>query len=247
MNTTRFTLNFNELVKLLNQANFPKSELANLAMQAALKLEELELQERQIALAEEKTRQELELAIINAKNVNQHTLAETLKSVIQADSMARSVKDNAAINKANAHIGFINVVGNAQERGAISNHSNKVVSTIDLIDTSDLNPKYKQLLDTIRDDIENALNKGDGCKEVAVFIPRLEVLVNERIRVLGFSSYGNNATKFSINGQETQGDDKKTLLFTASKVGKYTITFSAQNDAGQWVSDSAIIEVRDIR
>ena len=60
MNTTRFHLNFLELVKILKTTSFPQSQLAELAMNAALKLEELELQDRQISLQEEKTRQEIE-------------------------------------------------------------------------------------------------------------------------------------------------------------------------------------------
>lgn len=246
MNTTRFHLNFLELVKILNSANFPHSQLAELAMNAALRLEELELQDRQISLAEEKTRQEIELQIIQAKNLNKQAIAEALKSIIQAESMARSVQDNAMINKSNAHVGFLNVVGNANDTSAIKAHSEKVMQTINLINGEPLNPEYDEILDNLRDDLLAALAKGDGCKDVLVYAHRTEILENERIKILGFSSYGNNATRFFINDEQVPTPHAKSLLFTQESAGVYSVRFEAQDDKGAWIADTITIEVRSI-
>lgn len=246
MNTTRFHLNFLELVKILKTTSFPQSQLAELAMNAALKLEELELQDRQISLQEEKTRQEIELQIIQAKNLNKQAIAEALKSIIQAESMARSVQDNALINKSNAHVGFLNVVGNANDTSAIKAHADKVMQTINLINGNPLNEEYDTLLDNLRDELLEALKKGDGCKDVLVYAHRTEILENERIKILGFSSYGNNETRFFINEEQVQTPHAKSLLFTQAHAGLYSVRFEAKNDAGEWIADTITIEVRSI-
>lgn len=82
------------------------TQIAQIAINASLSLEELEQKERTLSLTEERTRQELEIATSNAQMQNQIALIEALKGIIQADSIAKASGDNACINKANAYNAF---------------------------------------------------------------------------------------------------------------------------------------------
>lgn len=248
MHTKNFLLNFKELIEALKGQNFPTAELYNIALQTALKLEELELQERQVAITEEKTRQELELAIINAKMQGKQLFAEVIKSIVQAHSMARSVQDNAMINRANIYTGFGNVIGNASDTNAIKAHADNIVQTISAINADELDPEYVALLKNIRDDVKSLLKKGDGSKEVFIYTPKLEILQNERIKIMGFSSYGNNPTRFLVNGEVfSASENEKNMLFASEQVGKHEVRFEAQNNKGAWIADAILLEVRAIK
>lgn len=97
-------------LKELKAYNFTGQEQTQLAMEYALKLTELEA---------------------NVKL----TQIESLKSLVQAESMIKSVRDNALISKANAYVGFLNVVLNAQNTsgGQAQTHQRNVVTTINNI------------------------------------------------------------------------------------------------------------------
>lgn len=88
--------------------------ILNLATQTALKLEETQL------LVEQK----------------RYHRAETLKSLIQADSILEGVRTNAKINRGNAYVGFLGVVGNAAEGSAIGAHTANCLSAINEIDSN---------------------------------------------------------------------------------------------------------------
>lgn len=93
------------------------------SMKTALSLKEQDIKEREIALNEEKIRQEIEISS-NASNINNKiNLAESLKSLIQAEAMLKSVNDNALINRANASVAFLSTVGNAEQTSAIATHA----------------------------------------------------------------------------------------------------------------------------
>lgn len=51
--------------------------------------------------------------------------------------MLRSLKDNTAINRANAYVNFLQVVGNANNESAIAAHSSNVIRTINRIGLDD--------------------------------------------------------------------------------------------------------------
>ncbi|MDA3968033.1 hypothetical protein, partial [Helicobacter sp. WB40] len=83
MNTKRFndnlkniqaTLLESRLLEHLKSTNYTYEMLSNtllsvtqMAINASLALEEIEIKERELSLGEEKTRQEIELAVLNAK------------------------------------------------------------------------------------------------------------------------------------------------------------------------------------
>ncbi|WP_416862748.1 hypothetical protein, partial [Helicobacter ganmani] len=66
------------------------TQIAQIAINASLSLEELEQKERTLSLTEERTRQELEIATSSAQMQNQIALIEALKGIIQADSIAKA-------------------------------------------------------------------------------------------------------------------------------------------------------------
>ncbi|MDA3968050.1 hypothetical protein PF022_08815, partial [Helicobacter sp. WB40] len=95
-----------------------------------------------------KTRQEIELAVLNAKAQARLSQSEAVKSLVQAHSMVESIPQNAAINRANAYVGFLNVVGNASNETAITEHSKNVIQVINQIVSKEI-PNYKEILDKL--------------------------------------------------------------------------------------------------
>lgn len=254
MNTHKFTKNLESVLKVfessklssrLLECNFTTSELAlalkelaQTASQTALSLEELELKDRQMALEEEKTRQELELASLNAKAQNKIHLSEALKSLVQSESMAKSLTHNAQINRANAYVGFLNVVGNAASAAAIAPHSSSVVSAINNISLDKLE-QYSPLFDNLKGILQEAL-KGGGNKEVFIYAPKMTIEVGETLRLLGCHTFGDNPSKFIIDGKETIG---KNVNVCKEEAGVIAVEFKAQNTAREWISDRMEIKV----
>ncbi|RDU57095.1 hypothetical protein CQA49_00045 [Helicobacter sp. MIT 00-7814] len=136
-----------ELAKeCLEQVNFSGQELAQVSSELALKLLEAEF-------AQKRLNAELELQ----KRQQKQAEAEALKSIVQAESMIRSVRDNALISKANAYVGFLNVMLNAtnidgDKNVGGSNHSSNVIKTISAVDDSPLS-NYSQSLEELKKDI----------------------------------------------------------------------------------------------
>lgn len=235
--TKEHTLRGAELASVYNA-------MQKISIEAAIAIvrgkEELELKNREVSLVEEKTRQEIALGAATANAQLKIHKAEALKSLIQGEAMQRSIGDNAAINKSNAYVGFLNVAGNAEERAAIEQHSKGVVATINEINskpTTIFNP----LLDALRKDLNNVLEIEN--KEVFVLLPKVCITKGESIKVLGGSSFGNNACKFEIGDKVYS--NVQTLYITGDNAGELTITFSVQNDKNAWVSDSVILKVKE--
>ena len=139
MLSKQFQSYYTLLKNTLKEPNFTGSELASLSAQYALKLVELEA---------------------NVKL----TQSEALKAIVQAESMVRSVRDNALISKANSYVGFLNTMLNAtsianNNQGGQS-HSQNVIKTINAIDDSALS-NYTEVLKELKDDIL-ALTKKDN-------------------------------------------------------------------------------------
>lgn len=255
MNTKRFndnllniqeTLLKSKFLEHLQSTNYTYEMLSNtliqvtqLAINASLSLEEIELKERELSLGEEKTRQEIELAVLNAKAQARLSQSEAVKSLVQAHSMVESIPQNAAINRANAYVGFLNVVGNASNEGAISEHSKNVIEVINQIVSKEI-PNYKEILDKLKESIQGLIHIGSGSKEVFIYAPKLLLYVDEEIRLLGFSAYGNNPCRFKY---EDKILESKSLIYTPKVAGEVEITFESQNDEKEWISDKLILRV----
>ncbi|PZT47726.1 hypothetical protein B6S12_07645 [Helicobacter valdiviensis] len=216
-------------------------QILQVSMQGALSLKEQEFKEREISLGEEKLRQELEITTNASKITNKINLAEALKSLIQAESMLKSVNDNATINKANAYVGMLNVVGNAEQSAAIAPHTPNVVKVIDDIVTKDLK-LYEPLLSSLADEIKKNIQINEDAKEVFIFCPKLTLIPKERVRILGFSTYSNNEVKFVIGDKEIQA---RTYDFYSEVEGTFLVKFCAKNQEGSWVEDKITIEVKE--
>lgn len=216
MNVTRFIANFKEAFETLKPFSHSTAELNKLCLEIAVKLEELEYRDREISILELKTRQEMELGIITLRNQNVISQAEALKSLIQAESMARSVVDNAAINKASAFVGYLNVIANAQNASAANNSASIVKNCIDLINTDNIAGLEKPFAD-VKALLEKLGVQGSGARDVYIYTPRLELKLGERVKILGFSSYGNNDCVFFIAPYENSS------LYEKIKAARETI------------------------
>ena len=155
--------------------NFSGEQQNQLSMEYALKLTELEANikltqaelEANIKLTQaEALKIEANIKLTQAEALNLETnmkltQAEALKSIVQSESMIKSVRDNALISKANCYVGFLNVVLNAQNTSANdkgNTHQNNVVSTISKIGTNaqgelDELENYTNILNELKNDI----------------------------------------------------------------------------------------------
>lgn len=235
------------------------TSMGQLALQTALAIEEaklkergfvfetysqkkqLDFKERELGIMEEKTRLELEITSLNAKANIRQNQAENIKSLVQAESISRSVGDNAAINQANAYVGFLNVMSNAAELATAEKHAQNVISVLNKINTEDITA-YQPIFDKLRKEAEGIVNAGEGAKEVWVYATKSVCEVGDKVKVMGFSVFGDNQTRFIVNNEQVEG---KTILFSAESAGIYEIVFEAQNQSGQWESDKTQIAVID--
>lgn len=249
MNIINFTKNLESIQKSLFSSEFLSetkrstfsdeklamilTEIAKVSVQTALNLEELEQKERTLALTEERTRQEVETAALNAQIQNKLAVIEAIKGLIQAHAMARASGDNANINKANAYNALLNIAANAENAAMVQQHINNVIKTINGIDTSAVK-QYDELLNSLKNATLD-LAEGLNTKEVMVYAPKVELEVGETMKLMGFSTYGENPCEFEINGITTEG---KTTYFTAGEEGEVEVSFRAQNKRGEWISDT---------
>ena len=141
--------------------NFSGEQQNQLSMEYALKLTELEANTK-LTQAELEANIKLTQAEVLKLEANiKLTQAEALKSIVQSESMIKSVRDNALISKANCYVGFLNVVLNAQNTSANdkgNTHQNNVVSTISKIGTNaqgelDELENYTNILNELKNDI----------------------------------------------------------------------------------------------
>ena len=200
---------------------------------------QLDIKERELGVMEEKTRLELEIASLNAKANIRQNQAENIKSLVQAESISRSVGDNAAINQANAYLGFLNVMGNAAELATAEKHAQNVIAVLNKINTNDITA-YEPIFDKLRREAEEIVNAGEGAKEVWIYAAKSVCEVGEKVKVMGFSVFGDNPVRFIVGGREVES---KTILFSAESVGVFEIVFEAQNQSGEWVKDKTQIAV----
>ncbi|TLD94918.1 hypothetical protein LS71_008845 [Helicobacter jaachi] len=223
-------------------------QLAQVATQTALSLQELDYKKQQIALEQEKTRQELEMSISRQRMENTKLNSEAIAAAIQAESIKRSVVDNASINKSNALVQYFNVAMNAiannsanLNAGSTLEHiSTKVLGEIEKINTTPLNTDFDEALQDLLD--KTLKLKGDifGNKQVAIIAPKTSLSVGEAVTLLGVSIFGDNECEF-INGAEVV--KSKFLVFRSEKDGDFPIIFQAKNAKGEWIADNITLKV----
>ncbi|WRF73912.1 hypothetical protein FNE40_00950 [Helicobacter pylori] len=242
MDTTRFIRNFVLFKEALQKQNFNNKELNTLSMQGALQCEQLALQEQEHALAIEQARAKMQLEFLSLQSSLQAQKASTLNTLIQCQSMIKSLKDNAFINRANAYVSLLQVQANAQS-GVTPNNFDNVLNTIleigkeyNTIDKNSEKVVYsdreqtnelKTILNNLSNELEK-LNKECEMNQIQLFSDKLEVLQNAPVKLWGFSTL-NNATEgfYDEDGQLLASGS--VCLFRSDKVGKHIITFKANN------------------
>lgn len=252
----RFNVNLKNILKVLedtslsnqiNSANMTGSELAaalmqqgQLAINAALQLEEIMLKEREMSINEEKARQELELGGTNSKALLNGQIAEALKSLVQSHSMAISVANNAEINKANCFIGLHNNISNASDSVKSEQYLQETKESIKNIALQPMN-HYNTLLDDIKNNLNSLVNSQSNNKEVFILAAKLMINTNEPLKLLGCSVFGNNPTKFIINNETFE--NVKSIVIAKDTPQDVEVTFSALNFSNIWISDKVIIKI----
>ncbi|MFB1325935.1 hypothetical protein [Helicobacter pylori] len=244
MDTTRFIRNFFLFKEALQKQNFNNKELNTMSMQAALQSEQLALNEESQGLQSEQVRAKMQMDFLGMQANLQNAKAETLNKLIQCQAMLKSLKDNAAINRANAFVSLLQVQANATNTITFHNFETafKIISQIgseydELSLTGNRGSvkvqekKQTDELKTILDELSKELEKLNDQSEVnsmQVFSDKLEVLKDAPVRLWGFSTLS-NATEGFYNEQDEKIASGSVCLFRSDKVGKHTITFKASN------------------
>ncbi|WRC10614.1 hypothetical protein KVC44_07830 [Helicobacter pylori] len=241
MDATRFIRNFVLFKETLQKQNFNNKDLNTTSMQAALQSEQLALNEEAQGLQSEQVRAKMQLEFLSLQSSLQAQKASTLNTLIQCQSMIKSLKDNAFINRANAYVSLLQVQANApsgisadnfenvlntileigKEYNTINKNSGKVVYT-DREQTGEL----KTILNDLSNELEK-LNKDNEMNQIQLFSDKLEVLKNAPIKLWGFSTLSNAEEGF-YNEANEQIASGSVCLFRSDKVGKHIISFKAQ-------------------
>lgn len=264
MNSVEFEVRLNKIFESLFQSgflqnvkgwNFSSAELAQIqvqlcqvATQTALNLQELDYKKQQIAMEQEKMRQELEMAISREKIQNIKLACEAIASAVQAESIKRSVVDNAAINKTNAYVSYFNVAMNAVANNAASlnsgsllkNISDLVVTMIDKINDEPLSSNFDELLNSLVDKALNIKDLGLGNKQVSILAPKTILAPNEPITLLGISVFTDNRSEFVYREQII---DSKFFVFQSDELGSHEIIFRVRDNSNEWIEDKIFIKV----
>lgn len=241
MSVKNFWIYFEESKERLKGFSFTDDKLFLVSSELALKLVEMDLKEKEALLASEKLKKEMEGLILQNKAQRKQLEIETLKSLVQAESMVRSVGDNAVINRANALVGFLNVVGNASESSAISSYAENVIREVKKIDDSALTGIYNSLLSNIRGNLLNEFNKQGIMKECFMIVPRTELKINETLEITALSVYPKNESLFVFKGKTLK--NIQSLLFSSDESGEFEIIYKVKNDLGEWLEDRVLIKV----
>ncbi len=242
MDATRFIRNFITFKEALQKQNFTNKELNALSMQGALQCEQLALQEQEHALAIEQARAKMQLDFLGLQSSLQAQKASTLNTLIQCQSMLKSLKDNAFINRANAYVSLLQVQANAGSSVTPANFENVLNTILEIgkeyntINKANGNVVYndkeqtnelKTLLNDLSKELEK-LNQQSEMNQIQLFSDKLEVLKNAPAKLWGFSTL-NNATEGFYNENNQLLASGSVCLFRSEKLGKHTITFKAQN------------------
>ncbi len=211
-------------------------------MQGALQCEQLALQEQEHALAIEQARAKMQLDFLGLQSSLQAQKASTLNTLIQCQSMLKSLKDNAFINRANAYVSLLQVQANAGSSVTPANFENvlntileigKEYNTIEKTNGSvvyndkEQTNELKTLLNDLSKELEK-LNQQSEMNQIQLFSDKLEVLKNAPAKLWGFSTL-NNATEGFYDENNQLLASGSVCLFRSEKLGKHTIAFKAQN------------------
>ncbi len=244
MDTARFIRNFVLFKEALQKQNFNNKDLNTASMQAALQSEQLALNEETQDLQSEQVRAKMQIDFLGMQANLQNAKAETLNKLIQCQSMLKSLKDNAMINRANAFVSLLQVQANAANTITFHNFETafKIIAQIGSeYDQISLNNKesvsmqqekkqtneLKTILNNLSKELEK-LNEQSEVNSIQVFSDKLEVLKDTPVRLWGFSTLF-NATEGFYNEANEQLASGSVCLFRSDKVGKHTITFKASN------------------
>ncbi|ANT43196.1 hypothetical protein [Helicobacter phage Sw577G] len=242
MDTTRFIRNFVLFKEALQKQNFNNKDLNTISMQAALKSEELALNEEAQGLQSEQVRAKMQIDFLGMQANLQNAKAETLNKLIQCQAMLKSLKDNAMINRANALVSLLQVQANAANGitpsnfevafkiiGQIGSEYNQITlnnGSLSVQEKEQTN-ELKTILNNLSKELEK-LNDQSEVNSIQVFSDKLEVLKDAPTRLWGFSTLS-NATEGFYNESNEQIASGSVCLFRSDKVGKHTITFKASN------------------
>ncbi|EPZ74338.1 hypothetical protein [Helicobacter pylori] len=241
MDTTRFIRNFILFKDALQKQNFTNKELNTLSMQGALQCKQLSLQEQEHALAIEQARAKMQLEFLSLQSSVQAQKASTLNTLIQCQSMLKSLKDNAFINRANAYVSLLQVQANAPSGVTPANFENVLNTILEIgkeyntISKNNGNVAYgdkeqinelKTILSNLSSELEK-LNKESEMNQIQLFSDKLEVLKNAPVKLWGFSTLNNPVEGFYDENNILLASGS-VFLFRSDRVKKHTITFKAR-------------------
>lgn len=255
LNMISETLFNSGFLKDTNRHNFTGAELAQIqtglsqiAVNAVIAMEKADLERETLAMQKTKMQNELELAIARAKIENMKIWADAIASMVQAESIKRSVVDNALINKANASISLFNVATNAVANnsadlsGVLSSYASYTKETIDAIDVSALGSNYDDLLATLTSNAKALDGLVDGTRKVQIMTPTTTIMHGEPLMLFGISLYGNNECEF-IDGEISE--KSRFYTFIGQNEGKKDIekdiVFRVKNNDDEWIEDRITI------
>ncbi|GAA7956257.1 hypothetical protein COL5_14570 [Helicobacter pylori] len=244
MDTVRFIRNFILFKEALQKQNFNNKELNTTSMQAALQSEQLALNEQAQDLQSEQVRAKMQMDFLVMQANLQNAKADTLNKLIQCQSMLKSLKDNAIINRANALVSLLQVQGNAANAITFHNFETafKVIAEIgseygQINFNGNRNPSVKEkeqanelktLLNQLGKELEK-LNEQSEVNSIQIFSDKLEVLKDAPTRLWGFSTLSNPTDEGFYNEANEQLASGSVFLFRSDKVGKHIITFKSSN------------------
>ncbi|TQR31801.1 hypothetical protein DMB92_05280 [Campylobacter sp. MIT 99-7217] len=251
MNAVGFIDNFNLAAQALESFSMNAETKFKAVLELALKLEEIELNNRKLVLEEEKMKQELELKALESKNKYENATVELIKNMVQAQSMIKSVWDNANINKCNALVGLFNVVMNAQNTTALSDwktYFTEIKNSIHAIgndkDTkgnkNSLIDDFDPLMKTIKESLKELNFANANIKKVAIISPKLELVEGESVVLRGISIFASTKGGFEV---ENKSYDTSTFLFKGEKVGDFPISYFTTDNNGTIVKDNITLKV----
>ncbi|WP_104761757.1 hypothetical protein [Helicobacter cetorum] len=244
MNTSRFIRNFLIFRDALNAPNFNNKELNELCLKSAIECEQISLQEQAQNLAKEQARAKIELDFLNTISALNAQKAQTLNTLIQCQSMLKSLKDNAMINRANAYVSLLQVKANGGTNIGPENFKNvlEVINQIGLdyqnssVSASanieyDKTKKPQSELDKLLNKLSkelDKLNEQELDHQIQIFANELETIQGVPITLWGFSTLKNANEGFYYNDELLASGN--TCLFESKDLGKAVITFKAHNE-----------------
>lgn len=227
-------------LKKRHNSQLSDDKILNFASEIALKLVDIDFKEKENSYNYEKAQAEIKNIILQSKTQNEALQIEKLKSLVQAHAMLLSVGDNAAINKANAIVSFLNVVGNASNEKMAASYTKDVMDLINQISNKDMSEEYRPLLDKIKALANEGFEDGRGVKELGILSPRTKLRINEAVELEGWSMYPKGEQYFETGGKRYEGN---RLFFISEKTGEFEIFFKAKNHKDELLQTSIKIRV----